>query len=241
MIGIVAALRREVGSLIKEIEGAPDCKVSEVSSLPVYEGSINGREVTIIISGVGRKGSERATRILIDSFNPDLIVTTGYAGSLTPDLVVGDVVVSTKAVSESGNRVDFIKPDLPIVSDPGKFGTILTVDRFIGSVTEKRDFGERLGASMVDMESLYIGRIANEKGVACLGVRVISDDLKNEVPKMYGVLNDEGEVIFLRALSFFVRYPGDLVSALIFFNDIRRTARILNRYIREKLFFIKSS
>lgn len=238
-IGIIAALRREVGSLIDEIKGTPHFKEGEISSHPIYEGRVNGKEVTIIISGVGKKGSERATRILIDSFNPDLIITTGYAGSLTPDLVVGDVVVSTRAVSESGEKVDFIEPDLPVVSAPGKVGTILTVDRFVGSVLEKRELGERLGAWIVDMESLYIGRIANEKGVACLGLRVISDDLANEVPKMSGVLNGEGEVVFLRALSFFISNPGAVVSSLIFFNNIRRTAHILAEHIKEKLFFYK--
>jgi adenosylhomocysteine nucleosidase len=240
-IGIIAALKREVKSLIDEMEGYPYFKKSEISYHPVYEGMIKGKKVIVVISGVGKKGAERATRILVDSYSPDLIITTGYAGSLSPDFVVGDVVEFTRAVSKSGEKIDFITPTTnndPSISleDIQNETTTLTVDRFIASVAEKKELGRRLQASIVDMESLYVGKIAVECGVSCLGIRVVSDDLGMELPKMSGILDREGKVIKVRAIRYFVRHPGAIVPILIFLYNIRKTTRILAEYIEKSAF-----
>jgi len=243
-IGIIAALKREVKSLIDEMEGYPYIKKSDISSHPIYEGTINGKKVIVVISGVGKKGAKRATRILIDLYSPDLIVTTGYAGSLSPDFVVGDVVEFTRAVSESGENIDFIKPgplafhDSSILFKDTQNETILTVDRFIESVSEKKELGRKLKASIVDMESLYVGKIAVEHGISCIGIRVISDDLGLELPKMSGILNREGEVKVERALRYFISHPGAIVPILIFLYNIRKATRILTIYIKKKTLFL---
>ncbi len=44
MIGIIAALKREIKSLIDEMEGNPYFNKSEISSHRVYEGTINGKK-----------------------------------------------------------------------------------------------------------------------------------------------------------------------------------------------------
>lgn len=234
-IGIIAALKREVKYLIKDLKEARPCGDGTSFPHPVYEGKIDGQDIVVVISGVGKNGSERAIRLLIDSYNPDLVIIAGYAGSLTPDLVVGDVVVSARALSESGEIVDFIEPKPPFSARLGNDGTLLTVDRFIGSVGEKRELGERLGAVIVDMESLYIGRIAKERGLPCIGIRVISDDLKMEIPNLSGLLNREGEMEMARAAGFFRRHPGAIFPLLIFLYNMRRTTTILDRYIRKSL------
>ncbi len=234
-IGIVAALKREIKYLLGDLkEGKPLGKGASFHH-PVYEGEINGRDIVAVVSGVGKKGSERAARLLIESYGPDMIITAGYAGSLTPDLVVGDIVVYSRALSESGENVDFIESEPAVSSDFGRKGTILTVDRFIGSVGEKRELGVRMGAHIVDMESLYIGRIAVDRGLPCLGIRVISDDLRMEIPSLSGLLNSEGEVEIVRAVRFFVSHPGRIAPLLIFLYNIRRTTLILDRCIRKSL------
>ncbi|MBN1573268.1 MAG: hypothetical protein JW984_08755 [Deltaproteobacteria bacterium] len=234
-IGIIAALKREVKYLIKDMEEVRSVGKGVVSSNPIYEWTVNGREIIVVISGVGKKGSERAIRLLIDSYNPELIIITGYAGSLTPDLVVGDVVVYSRALSESGEHVDFIKPEPLFSTRFGNDGTVLTVDKFIGSVDGKREIGERLGAPIVDMESLYIGRIAAEKGLPCIGIRVISDDLVMEIPNLSGLLNREGEAEIVRAIRFFMSHPGTVVPLFFFLYNMRRATLILDGYIRENL------
>ena len=243
-IGIIAALKREVKSLIDEMEGYPYIKKSDISSHPIYEGTINGKKVIVVISGVGKKGAKRATRILIDSYSPDLIITTGYAGSLSPDFVVGDVVEFTRAVSKSGEKIDFIPPTAnhnPSISFKNiQNETTLTVDRFIASVAEKKELGRRLQASIVDMESFYVGKIAVERGVSCLGIRVVSDDLGMELPKMSGILNREGEVNVVRAVRYLIGHPGVIVPILIFLYNIRKTTKILNEYIKKKHFFCRN-
>ena len=45
----------------------------------------------LVRTGVGRKRAQNATQQVIDKFNPEVIISMGYAGALTEGLNVGAV------------------------------------------------------------------------------------------------------------------------------------------------------
>lgn len=45
-------------------------------------------------SGIGKVNAAMSTTILIERYHPDLIINTGSAGGLNPELNVGDLVIS---------------------------------------------------------------------------------------------------------------------------------------------------
>src|SRR5699024_8844645 len=62
------------------------------------EGKINGIEVVVLKSGIGKVNAAIATTLVIERYNPRAIINTGSAGGFQHDLHVGDVVITTDLV-----------------------------------------------------------------------------------------------------------------------------------------------
>lgn len=66
-------------------------------------GSLNGRQVVVGRSGIGKVNAAIVATLLIREFNPSAILFSGTAGAIDPDLLPGDVVIgATVAQHDTG-------------------------------------------------------------------------------------------------------------------------------------------
>lgn len=91
--GIIGAMEPEVAILKAKLE---NCVTTEYASYTFYEGALEGNDVVIVQSGIGKVAAALATAFLIEKFDPDYVVNTGSAGGFEQSLKVGDIVVSTE-------------------------------------------------------------------------------------------------------------------------------------------------
>jgi len=91
--GIIGAMEPEVAILKAKLTNA---KTSNYGGFEFYQGQLNGNDVVIVQSGIGKVAAALATLLLIDKFNPDYVVNTGSAGGFEQSLKVGDVVISSE-------------------------------------------------------------------------------------------------------------------------------------------------
>ena len=94
-IGIIGAMELEVEAL-KEHMSVAD--ITKKASMEFYEGTLNGTDVVIVRSGIGKVNAALCVQILADLFQVTAIINTGVAGSLNARLDIGDILVSTDAV-----------------------------------------------------------------------------------------------------------------------------------------------
>jgi adenosylhomocysteine nucleosidase len=87
-----------IGAMDQEIERLKSCiqslKVSEIAGFTFYSGQIDGVEVVLLKSGIGKVNAAVGTTLLLDHFKPSCVINTGSAGGFDPSLKVGDVVIS---------------------------------------------------------------------------------------------------------------------------------------------------
>jgi len=87
-----------IGAMDQEIERIKNCiqslKVSEIAGFTFYSGQIDGAEVVLLKSGIGKVNAAIGTTLLLDRFKPSCVINTGSAGGFDPSLKVGDVVIS---------------------------------------------------------------------------------------------------------------------------------------------------
>ena len=95
MIGIIGAMEIEVEKIREQIT---DGKMTSKAGMEFYTGTLYGKEVTVVRSGVGKVNAGICTQILIDLFQADAIINTGIAGSLKNEINIGDIVLSTDAL-----------------------------------------------------------------------------------------------------------------------------------------------
>lgn len=92
-VGIIGAMDEEVDLLRSRLDERNDTILARSE---FYEGKINSLEVVLLKSGIGKVNAALGTALLIEKFNPDVIINTGSAGGFHRDLNVGDVVISTE-------------------------------------------------------------------------------------------------------------------------------------------------
>lgn len=162
------------------------------------------------------------------------VLVMGLAGSLSPQLEVGEVVIyqdilvprSSAVVSALGlplpSEGDY--PDFPCDHDytalllqrlPGARSVIaLSSDRLIHHAPEKLSLGQQSGAAVVDMEAIAAhhglhhlpGRSAAQP--LSLGmVRVISDDGQTTLPDLSPAFQADGAIDGLRMAGIFLQNP----------------------------------
>lgn len=91
--GIIGAMEPEVAILKAKLSNG---KTTEHAGYTFYHGTLDGSEVVIVQSGIGKVAAALATALLIDHFQVDYVVNTGSAGGFDASLKVGDIVVSSE-------------------------------------------------------------------------------------------------------------------------------------------------
>ncbi len=93
LIGIIGAMEQEVALLKQELKNVQTTKIAQFE---FHHGQLNGSDVVLVQSGIGKVTAAIATTLLIQLFKPSCVINTGSAGGFDPELNVGDIVISTE-------------------------------------------------------------------------------------------------------------------------------------------------
>lgn len=87
-------MTEEIAALLSSLEATEQLLVT---GLKVHRGRLEGHDVLLAQSGVG-KVNAAASAQLLSSFSPRALIFTGVAGAADPELRTGDIVVAVDAV-----------------------------------------------------------------------------------------------------------------------------------------------
>ncbi|GIJ95767.1 5'-methylthioadenosine/S-adenosylhomocysteine nucleosidase [Capnocytophaga stomatis] len=91
-IGIIGAMELEINTLKKELN---DIKTTTIGSFAFHEGKMHGVSVVVLLSGIGKVSASVGTTLLIEHFQPDMIINTGTAGGLGTSSV-HDIILASE-------------------------------------------------------------------------------------------------------------------------------------------------
>lgn len=207
-IAIVHATAMEMTSLIDRCDRV---RKYVAEDLTFRGGFYYDARVAFAQCGMGRKAARKATRALLDAHAPKWILSAGFSGALHPELRIGDIVVGQSLVDETGQE---LRLDLKMGDDPKRglrVGRLLTVDRIVRTVEEKRLLADRHQALAVDMESFVVAEMCREAKVNFMAVRAISDDLSADLsPEILTMVGPSGAVRLGAALGALWKRPGSM-------------------------------
>jgi len=191
MIGIIVAEEKEL-NVVKEIMES----IEEVNIYDkiFYKGLIENKSVIAVKSNVGKVNSARSCQILIDKFNPDLVINVGTAGSVDNRLEIGDVVVADKLIQYDFDVTPFgrklgeienigecikVNNDLLNLFDDMNvtIGCIASGDKFVVDINEKNNIRNTFNALCVEMEGASIAQVCYLDNISFLVIRSITDKL----------------------------------------------------------------
>lgn len=91
--GIIGAMDAEIEQLKAAMSHVQQ---QNVGSNTVYTGLLDGKNVSLCLSGIGKVNAAIATTLLIEHFGPDCIINTGSAGGIGHGLRIGDIVIGNE-------------------------------------------------------------------------------------------------------------------------------------------------
>ena len=197
-IGIIGAMEQEVAKIKEKMQ---DVTITSRARMDFYEGTLEGKKVVVVRSGIGKVNAGMCTQILADVFGVEAVINTGIAGSLNNDINIGDIVISTDAVQHDVDAVAFGYPvgQIPqmdvfsfeadeklrkmalacsqkVNPELGVFeGRIVTGDQFISDKEKKQWLTDTFQGFCTEMEGAAIAQAAYLNGIPFLIVRAISD------------------------------------------------------------------
>jgi nucleoside phosphorylase len=146
-------------------------------------------DVTYLLTGVGLRNAERAIRGAVARSTPDAVVHCGYAGALSSDLKIGDVLVAEtiRGVYSAEVNPDLLRASVAVRVEGVTLRTavFLSFDHVYVSAREKyllaREFAAD-GTACLDMESAAVARVCAESRIPYLGIRCITDAFDEDLP-----------------------------------------------------------
>lgn len=175
-VGIVFALPIEAGRFADRVRMAGSF---ETGGLTIHEGFIADRSVAWVVAGVGVERATTATRRLVAGHRPRIVIAVGFAGGLAPEIARGAVVSPRRAVRPGAEPLDLVAVG---VAAERSVTTIVSVDRVVCSVDEKRRLARESTADVVDLETWGIARETLASGLPCGCLKVVSDTALDELP-----------------------------------------------------------
>ena len=220
-VAMVAALEREVSLLIKRWNRVE--REHEGRRFKFFEGG----QTVLVCDGIGAEAARRATEAVLALYQPELVLSAGFAGALDPALKVGDIFTPSSVVdARDGSRVK-------VATGRG----VLVSAAAVAGVEEKKKLAESYGAQAVDMEAAAVARGAQARGVRFMAVKAISDESDFEMPTLDRFVDEKGQFKTRRfAISATLRpwlWPRLLQLARNGAKASRALCAELERYIQE--------
>lgn len=196
MIGIIAAMDVEMKSLRSYMENT---ETEVISGIRFVRGTLEGKDVVTAVCGIGKVFAALCAQTMILHYQPQCIINTGVAGTLTDALTIGSIAVSSAVVqhdmdtSPLGDPVGLIsginKVELPadrlltgqlsacakVMGIKTATGVIASGDQFVASAERKAFIVEHFKAIACEMEGAAVGQVCYVNKVPFCVLRAISD------------------------------------------------------------------
>jgi adenosylhomocysteine nucleosidase len=196
--GIIGALAEEVSLLKQDMKIS---KITTISGMEFCEGKLDGKDVIVVQSGMGKVNAGICAQVLINTFGANRVINTGVAGSLDAKIDIGDIVVSIDAIEHDFDLTP-LGYALGQVYNPGPIGfpadenmrknvliaakecapdihvfegRICTGDKFIASKEQKNAIVSKFGGLCCEMEGGAIAQVCYINKTPFVIIRAISD------------------------------------------------------------------
>lgn len=205
-IALMGAMDEEVKLLLDEMENA---RSRTVAGITYAQGRLKGLEVVVCRSGVGKVNAAAAAQILISEFHARLLIFTGVAGALHPDLEIGDIVISSESLQHDmdASPLGFAPGMIPFQAesifpaDAGliaraeaacrgeqmrfRTGRVLSGDLFVADRSEVERLRADFDGLCAEMEGAAVAQVCRMNELPHVIIRSMSDKANGEAPDSF--------------------------------------------------------
>ena len=199
-IAFICAMPMELSPLVKKL----DLQKTEIDGVEVHRGTLDGREVVAIVTGMGTKLATDATERLLDATPVDRVVVVGITGAVENETPIGTLVLP-EVVVNSATGTEY-RPDPMGQGEP--HGKMWTGDVLLTEPDVIADLRAR-GVVSLDMETAAIAESCERRGIPWAVFRVISDRATDGSvdEEVFRLSNQDGTTNPKAVAAYFAKHP----------------------------------
>lgn len=196
-IAVIGAMEQEVELLRSALQNTT---TETIANSEFTTGTYEGKDVVLLKSGIGKVNAAMSTTILLEKYQPDVVINTGSAGGFDTTLKVGDIVISDEvrhhdvdvtafgyeigqmAGMPAGYRSDekLIEVAKQAVTEVGEhpyaLGLICSGDVFMSNPVRVEAVRKEFPAmKAVEMEAAAVAQVCYQFGTPFVVIRALSD------------------------------------------------------------------
>ena len=197
MLGLISAMQTEMEQLLSELK---EPVMEQAGGMTFHRGELCGRPVVLSVCGPGKVNAALCAQTMLLNYKPEAVLNLGVAGSIDPDINIGDIVIGTFAVQHDMDTTPIGDPPgyisgISLVQLPldvslqdklrraleglpdvrGAFGGIATGDQFLQDGGRRAQVREQFKALCCEMEGGAVAHACYVNHTPCAVVRAISD------------------------------------------------------------------
>lgn len=204
-LAFVCAMPMEVVPLVEKLSLTD----TQFGDLRAHVGTVEGRDVVAIVTGMGTKLAREGLERLLDAVDVERVLVVGITGALENDTPIGTLVWPELVVNSATGAEH--RPDRLGVEDRRPLGIMWTTDVLITGADDLAALRAR-GVVSLDMETAAIAEVCEARSVPWSVFRVISDRASdgsvNE--EVFKLSNQDGTPNPANIAKFVLRHPGQL-------------------------------
>ena len=230
MIGIIGAMETEIAGIRERMTAK---KEKMISGIKYVVGKLGGADTVTAVCGVGKVFAAVCAQTMILEYHPDIILNTGVAGALSPELSAMDIVVAEQTVQYdmdtsplgdpkgyiSGIGIVYFEADKEATAklfdilvrhgNKAVKGVIASGDRFVASDCLKNFITTEFNAIACEMEGAAIAQVCYVNKCRFAVLRAISDGADGEAELSYNEFCDKAAAVYVDVVNEFAEQYGD--------------------------------
>ncbi|HHO65043.1 MAG TPA: 5'-methylthioadenosine/adenosylhomocysteine nucleosidase [Epsilonproteobacteria bacterium] len=194
-IAIMGAMPEEIEPIISKLE---NLKETKYAANTYYEGTYHGKELVVAYSKIGKVFATLTATSLIEKFGCDVLLFSGVAGAISPELNIGDLIIADGLIQHDLDITAFGHPygyvpegEVCILTDAALRdiakevagakglklveGIIATGDQFVADPERKEWISKTFEADALEMEGAAVAVVCSSLEVPFFILRAISD------------------------------------------------------------------
>jgi adenosylhomocysteine nucleosidase len=176
-IGLVAEVKWEVRAVCRRLHLRP---IAPHAGL--WGANLNGQCLRLCLSGMIPTMARERVLHFVEPHPLDLMICSGLAGALRPEVAVGDLIVQSTGPA----LVRIAEQALKDARLSFHVGPLVTVAKPVLTRDTRQELAARSQAIAVDMESQTIAALCRERGIPCLALKAVSDGIEDDLSPILG-------------------------------------------------------
>jgi len=200
-IAFICAMPMEARPLVRRLS----LRRTQRNGLAMRTGALDGREVFVIVTGMGTTLATSATERLLEAVDVARVVVVGITGALDDVVPIGTLVIP-EVVIHSATGVEHRPAPL---GHAVPRGTMWTTDELLSDPAVLAGLRGQ-GVVSLDMETAAIAQVCEQREVPWSVFRAISDRATDEIvdEAVFNLTRRDGTPNVPAIVRYFVSHPG---------------------------------